>query len=424
MTNTENQEILQLLNHWWKNGSVSQDLAKPYKRKKLYERLQELSKQRQIVILTGLRRVGKSTLLYQLLDSLLKSHDPLHICYFSFDKHVEKLTEIFETYAELTKVDYKREKVFFFLDEITKLADWANQLKIFYDALPHLKFYLSSSSSIHLEDEAIKILAGRYFIVNVEPLTFSEYLDLGSKQDYKKKESLYRKELDKEFQRYLLRNFPETLAMQDDLLVKDYLRTTIIDKIIKSDLPDKFRNVNRDLLTTLIELIYKEPGIYLDYDSLSKNLKVSKKTLIRHFLYLESSYLIRKIKNFRPSSFAVSRKLQRAYPYWWTLAYCFSDNEDKIKENAVGSIIGAIYYWRESGKEIDFLTLEHKNLLPIEVKNKEWIEKSDCENMRYFRSKYKSKEGVIVYKGKDASKGDGLHIIPFWKFFLDFSDVI
>ncbi len=418
MFHTETQEVLQLLNPWWKSGSVSQDLAKPYKRKKLYERLQELSQQRQIVILTGLRRVGKSTLLYQLLESLLKSHDSFHICYFSFDKHVEKLTEIFETYSELTKVDYKKEKVLFFLDEITKLDDWANQLKIFYDAFPHLKFYLSSSSSIHLEDEAIKILAGRYFIVNIEPLAFSEYLDLESKQDYKKKKSLYRKELDKEFQRYLLRNFPETLAMKDDLLVKDYLRTTIIDKIVKSDLPDKFKNVNKDLLTTLIELIYKEPGIYVDYDSLSKNLKVSKKTLIRHFLYLESSYLIRKIKNFRPSSFAVSRKLQRAYPYWWTLAYCFSDKEDKIKENAVGSIIGARYYWRKLGKEIDFLTMKNNNLFPIEVKNKVHIEKRDCENMRYFKSKYKSEEGIIIYDGKDSYENDGLHIIPFWKFFL------
>lgn len=419
MLSTETQEIMQLLNPWWKTKSVSEELAKPYKRKKAYEKIEELLKLRQIVILTGLRRVGKSTLLYQTIDELLKKQDPLHLCYFSFDRKVKALTEIFEAYTEFTRIDYKEEKVYVFLDEITKLADWANQLKLFYDAFPNLKFYLSSSSSVYLEEEAIKTLAGRYFIIAVEPLSFQEYLTLSKKGVYKERISLYAKELEKEFQKYLLRNFPETLELENDALIKEYLRTAIIDKIVKSDLPEKFKNVNKDLLTTLIELIYKEPGVYINYDSLAKNLRISKKTLIAHILYLESAYLIRKVRNFRPSSFAVSRKLQRAYPYWWTFAYCFSENEDKIKENAVGSIINAKYYWRDGGKEIDFLGIKNKSIVPIEVKNKEHIEKDDCKHLRYFMGKYKKKEGVVVYKGSEMYKKEGISIVPFWRFFLE-----
>lgn len=418
MINKETQEIMQLLNPWWKSNSISSDLAKPLKRKKIYKKIESLSKNRQIIILTGLRRVGKSTLLYQTLGELLKKEDASRICYFSFDRKIEKLTEVFETYSSLTEIDYKKEKISFFLDEITKLSDWANQLKLFYDAFPNLKFYLSSSSSVHLEEEAIKVLAGRYFIINVEPLSFQEYLEFENKQEYAEKETLYKKELKKEFQRYLTRNFPETLAFQDEALVREYLRTAIIDKIVKSDLPGRYKNLNKDLLSTLIELIHKEPGIYLDYDSLSKNLKVSKKTLIQHFFYLESSYLIRKVKNFRPSSLAASRKMQRAYPYWWTFAYCFSGNEDKIKENAVGSIIGAKYYWRELGKEIDFLMIKEEGTFPIEVKNKEQVEKRDYSTMQYFLSKYKLKRGTIVYNGEDILIKEGLQIVPFWKFFL------
>src|SRR3989338_5042734 len=130
MISKETQEIMQLLNPWWKSNSISPDLAKPLKRKKVYERIESLSKNRQVLILTGLRRVGKSTLLYQTLGEQLKKNDASRLCYFSFDRKIEKLVEVFETYSSLTAKDYKKEEVCFFLDEITKLPDWASQLKL------------------------------------------------------------------------------------------------------------------------------------------------------------------------------------------------------------------------------------------------------------------------------------------------------
>jgi predicted AAA+ superfamily ATPase len=409
-------ETLQLLNPWWKSGEISKDLAKPYKRLFLHK-ITELQKYRQIIILSGLRRVGKSTIIYQQIEKLLKDKTEKTILYFNFDKVTENLITIFNAYSEISAIDYKKEKIYVFFDEITKLPNWARELKLLYDALPNIKFCISSSSSINLEEEAIKNLAGRYFMINVTPLSFREFLELKNKQKFFENKKLYEKELKKEFYLYLLRSFPEIINWDDERLIRDYIKTTIIDKIIKSDLPDKFKNVNKELLFTLLELFYKEPGIYLDYDSLSKSLKISKKTLFRHIFYLQFCYLVRIIRNFRPSTLSTTRKLQRVYPYWWNLSYLHDVNKDKLMESFIASLLDLKYYWREGNKEIDFLAVENHKIDIIEIKNKEKIEEKDIYSMQYFVNKYQVKSQIIVYTGS-SSVSENRKLFSFWDFAL------
>ena len=413
-------DTIKLLNPWWDDERVSEELAKKYTRD-FFDKIQELKKYRQIIILTGLRRVGKTTLLYQTVKELLNEGNAKRIFYFSFDKEVDDIVELFENYKELTGVDYKKEKISVFFDEITKFKKWASELKLIYDACPNIKFYVSSSSSINLEEEAIKNLAGRYFLINISPLSFKEFLELRGKEKIIKNNKLYSREIKKEFFSYLLRSFPETISWDNALVIKDYLRTTIIDKIIKSDLPERFDNINKELLFTLIELFFKEPGVYLEYDNLSKSLRISKNTLYTHIFYLEFCYLIRIVKNFRPTTLSTSRKLQRVYPYWWNLAYCYGENNDKIMESFVLSTIDGKYYWRDLEKEIDFLKIDGKNTLPIEVKNRERVEERDLNTLKLFMNRYKVKKSLLLYLGDAKTKeydSGRIEFAPFWKWLL------
>ena len=413
-------DTIKLLNPWWDDERVSEELAKKYTRD-FFDKIQELKKYRQIIILTGLRRVGKTTLLYQTVKELLNEGNAKRIFYFSFDKEVDDIVELFENYKELTGVDYKKEKISVFFDEITKFKKWASELKLIYDACPNIKFYVSSSSSINLEEEAIKNLAGRYFLINISPLSFKEFLELRGKEKIIKNDKLYSREIKKEFFSYLLRSFPETISWDNALVIKDYLRTTIIDKIIKSDLPERFDNINKELLFTLIELFFKEPGVYLEYDNLSKSLRISKNTLYTHIFYLEFCYLIRIVKNFRPTTLSTSRKLQRVYPYWWNLAYCYGENNDKIMESFVLSTIDGKYYWRDLEKEIDFLKIDGKNTLPIEVKNRERVEERDLNTLKLFMNRYKVKKSLLLYLGDAKTKeydSGRIEFAPFWKWLL------
>ena len=419
----ETKEIMELLNPWWKNEKVDEELTRPYKRKS-YEDISKKLKFRQIIVISGLRRVGKTTLIYQIIESLLKNLNACNILYFNFDKRVKELTDIFNAYEELTKINWKREKVYVFLDEVTKLDGWANKIKLIYDAFPQIKFIVSSSGSTRMEEEAIKSLAGRYFFSNVPPLSFKEFLELKKKDKLLQNTALYKKEIQKEFEYYLLRSFPEIIDWKDELLIKDYLRTSIIDKIVKQDLPEKFENIDQNLLLTLLEMFYTEPGIYLDYDGISRKLRISKKTLIQHIYFLEFSYLLRIIRNFRVNIFASSRKLQRAYPYWWTFAYCYSNNQDKIIENLIASSIDAKYYWRKNEKEIDFLKIDGKKILPIEVKNKKELNKTDSKNMKYFLEKFNINIGIMVYNGERQEIKIGrkrIICVPFKNWLLETS---
>ncbi len=414
-------DTIRLLNPWWEGEIISEELAKQYKRS-FFDEIQELKKYKQIIILTGLRRVGKTTLMYQVIKELLNGNDSKRIFYFSFDKEIDDLVELFENYKELTGVDYKKEKIFVFFDEITRFEKWASELKLMYDSCQNIKFYVSSSSSINLEEEAIKNLAGRYFLININPLSFKEFLELRGKEKIIENYKLYSREIKKEFFYYLLRSFPETIKWDNELIIKDYLRTTIVDKIIKSDLPERFNNINKELLYNLIELFYKEPGFYLDYDNLSKTLRISKTTLYKHIFYLEFCYLIRIVKNFRPSTLSTSRKLQRVYPYWWSLAYCYGENNDKILESFVLSTIDGKYYWRNLEKEIDFLKIEGKNILPIEVKNRERVEERDLNTLKLFMNKYKIKKSLLLYLGNEEMREYDIGkiiCIPFWKWLLE-----
>ena len=413
-------EIMVLLNPWWKTNQIEPVLAKQYRRK-IYDSTAKLLDYRQIIIVSGLRRVGKTTLLYQLIQTML--HEPAKILYFNFDREVKDLVTVLETFQEQTKTDWKTEKICVFLDEITRLEGWATQIKLLYDAFPTLKFIVSSSSSVGLEKEAIVNLAGRYFMINMKPLSFIEYLELKQKDVYLKNILLWEKELNEEAKKYILRSFPETINWPEEALIKDYLKTAILDKILREDLPQKYKNINPDLLLTLLQNFYHDPGMYLDYDSLASKLRISKKTLIQHIFYLEFSYLLRRVKNMRPSAMATSRKMQRVYPYWWNLAYIYGDNFDKIMENIVVSLVDSNYYWRKDGKEIDALKIEGKIFIPIEVKNKEDLDKHDIQNLKYFLQKYKVPMGVIVFQGKDkqikTNNQAVIHCIPLWKWLLN-----
>ena len=80
--------------------------------------------------------------------------------------------------------------------------------------------------------------------------------------------------------------------------------------------------------------------------------------------------------------------MQKIYPYWWSLAYIYSDNFDKIMENLIASSLDLRNYWRAGGKEIDFLIIKDKKIIPIEIKNKTEVDKNELKNMLYFFNKY------------------------------------
>ncbi len=174
----EIDEALRLLNDWWKSGKVKTELAKRYKRPIFEEANKLLEKYKEVVILTGLRRVGKTTIMYQIIDRLLKQVNPQNIIYFAFDYGAAEVTSILNAYQKITGFNWKEEKIYLFLDEIQMLPNWASQIKLVYDAFPNVRFVVSGSASLQLERRAMDSLAGRHFLIDVPVLSINEYYSL------------------------------------------------------------------------------------------------------------------------------------------------------------------------------------------------------------------------------------------------------
>src|SRR3989338_2001738 len=164
-----NIEKLSEMNHWWKLGKVKHEFIPSFKRK-LFEEVLKYLKLRQIIGVVGLRRVGKTTIFYQLIEHLMKGTSPKNIIYFSFDETKAELRDLFNVYEEnVIKKKIGEEKIFVFLDEIQKLEDWQNKIKVYYDLYPNtIKFFISGSASIDILLKAKESLAGRIFYFHLD----------------------------------------------------------------------------------------------------------------------------------------------------------------------------------------------------------------------------------------------------------------
>ncbi len=409
---------LEEFNPWWISSSVSPELALPYKRE-LYAELEKNLEKRFILALVGLRRVGKTTLLYQLIRHLLEKVSPTNVLFFSFDEAASSLSEVVVAYKELHQKDFREERVYIFLDEVQKCAHWENDVKKYYDLYPKLKFILSGSESLFIRKKTKESLAGRIFEFFLAPCSFKEYLDF---HQIRTEEWKYETRIYPFFLTYVRRGgFPETFFMETDKEFKEYVRSLVVDKIIYKDIPKIFHIDDPDFLLTLLELISTNPGMDVDYQSLSQQLGKDRRVIKDYLLYLRESFLIRLLGNYRKGKIITLRKKKRAYPADAAFIYLYKSQQDetffgKVVETAVANKIKASLFWKNS-HEVDFI----HDQVPLEVKYQENVRTEDSKGIREFMKKFKVKEGMILTKKDERvleiDEGK-IRLIPIWKWLL------
>src|SRR5690606_4717865 len=130
-----------------------------------------------IILLAGIRRVGKTSIMKLLVKELIeKNIDETRIFFVSLDDYIlnnKSILEIIETYRLIHKIKIE-EKIYLFLDEVTYKDNWQQQLKNMYDRENVKIIASSSSSSVFIDNHAY--LTGRSRLVEVKPLDFDEWL--------------------------------------------------------------------------------------------------------------------------------------------------------------------------------------------------------------------------------------------------------
>ncbi len=204
---------------------------------------------------------------------------------------------------------------------------------------------------------------------------------------------------------YLRKPFPELAKIDDEKRVYEYMRESVISKIIGQDLLLEFDKVDITLLNSLVEIFFSEPGMILNVDSLSRTLAKRKQEVERHIYILEFSKLIRIVKNYHPSMLSESRKLRKVYPYDISLALVENPSIErgKVLETLIISRLNIKRYWRDGAKEIDALFWTGKNIIPIEIKSTNDLREDYMRALNYFVLKFKAKYGILLYNGKRAN---------------------
>lgn len=418
-----NIEEIEKFNPWWRSGKVKEVWIKPYKRTIYYEVSKYISK-RQIILLQGLRQIGKTTLFFQIIQELLDKNEAKNILYFSFDEIVFDLKEVLETYQKLIlgeTFDNAKNQIYIFLDEVHKVVDWENKLKVYYDLYPNLKFFVSGSASVSLRKRAKESLAGRVFDFTLEPLTFEEFLAIKGKdiEKIKNEPNLWKREVIPLFYRYMkFGTFPELVNEEDEELARKYIINNVIERIIYKDLPTEFKIKDIELLKSLVFLIGKNPGMIVNYKELAKNFSRDQRTIANYFEYLEFGLLIKFIFNYRGSALASLRKLKKIYFTTPNIIFALNTELERVLpfmlENLVVVKTNAKFFYRNV-YEIDIILFENKDMTAIEVKSKN----KEVKQLKKFIKKFgENVKKAFIVDFEEENDEDEMPIIPAWKLLL------
>ncbi|PJE69042.1 hypothetical protein COU96_01910 [Candidatus Shapirobacteria bacterium CG10_big_fil_rev_8_21_14_0_10_38_14] len=406
-------------NPWWERKNVEE--IRHYRERFLLKEIWRYRDNPQIIAVLGMRRTGKTVLLFQVIKKLLQKISPERILYFSFDeilgKDPEIIEKIIETYEnEIIKRDL--ENVYIFFDEINHLENWQVVLKRYYNLNRRIKFFVSGSASIYLK-KTKESLAGRIYEFELKPLSFKEFLYL--KRISIKNPNLQQLTIKKELNKYFLSgSLPEIINETNFSKIRSYINS-IVDKVIFYDIPKVYELGEPEVLKNIFSLIAQKPGMLLEYQSLASSLGIAYQTVSKYVGYLEKAFLIKLIYNFRGSPIARARKLKKAYLLTPVLALGFMDSEKEIfsqmpflAENLVCSYLGAKWFWKKYS-EIDF----YHQKLPIEVKYSET--KPEIKNALLATKCLGSKKLLVITKDfeeKTIKQGIRIEFIPLWKYLL------
>ncbi len=363
------------------------------KKRFLFTEIQKKLKHKNALIITGMRQVGKTTLMRQVYDEL---GDKAKL-WFDFDNPFDQ--KIFEEidyktiYARLKSLSGgKEERLFVFLDEIQNFPEVTKVMKVLIDHYG-VKFIVTGSSSFYLRNLFPESLTGRKFLYELPPLQFQEFLYFRGKiplrqtQEEGLEKKLKQKAIDaipftEEYDEYLhFGGFPEVVITPNRATKRQILKN-ILSSFFEKDL--KLLSDYKDIkdLRDLILLLVPRVGSMLDISKISSELSLDRGKVYSYLEFLQSTFFIKLLPKYSKS---IDRSVAGGKKVYFTdtglLSAVGSVNDAQLFENAVVNQLSPYghlsFYNKHNTAEID-LILDKKMAFEIKLRATE----SDGRNVK------------------------------------------
>ena len=383
--------------------------------RKIYGKIIKKIEDREVIVVTGMRRVGKTTL-FKMIFEVLKSKNK---AFFDMENPINQ--KIFEEenydniWANLKPFGINnKERSFIFIDEIQAKPEITKIVKYLYDHY-NVKFFLTGSSSFYLKNLFPESLSGRKIIFELYPLDFEEFLLF---RDYKKeflskfkekeknKNKIEYEKIKKLYEEYLeFGGFPQVVLASEIEKKREFL-IDIFKSYFEKDVQGlaDFREITkfRDLLLLLL----KRVGTKLDISKLASELGTSRETIYSYISFLEKTYFIRLISPYTKSIDREVSGTKKVYICDNGIGkYIVKCEDGSLLENAIFNNLnnyGQVkYYERRSGGEIDFILADAG--VALEVKNKG--DQRDYLLLKGIANSLKLKEFYVISKDFVDKKG-------------------
>ncbi|MDO8339622.1 MAG: ATP-binding protein [Candidatus Burarchaeum sp.] len=421
------EEVLGKWNPWWVYGKVPESqLGKP--RPELAGEIGRLIDAKEVIAVSGVRRSGKSTLLYQVVARLISEGvQPKNILYFNFDENIGTAgsNALEEAYREFLRLNNPKGRAYVFFDEIQNVKGWERWMKATYDLKgAGIKFFITGSNSALLSSDLATLLTGRLLQVRVFPLSFAEFLSFNGVQPAAP--ALQKDEIMHYLSKYLeWGGFPEVVLGADELVnrqrLKEYFDSILFRDIVASR---KIRETAK--LVELAQYALANVATAFSYSSIARAIGLNMNSVKEYLGFLEQAYLVFQVNYF---SYSLKETLGMQKPKKMYAVDCgmrnviasrFSQDAGRLAENAVlvelkrrGS---EAYFWR-GRREVDFVVREGRKLTAINVTYSDTIREREVEGLREFAAKHKGAELVLITKGVEK-KESGIAFVPLWKWLL------
>ena len=378
------------------------------------------------IVITGVRRSGKSTLLRIIKDQLrLKEKEYIYLN-FNDERLADFSLEDFQRVLDFITENSYSENCHLFLDEIQETTGWEKWIDRIKEK--HLTFITGSNSKLSSK-EISTILTGRSINVNLYPFSYREFLDAKKvKTENWKLDLRIQSILRKEFIEFFsFGGMPKVIVDRDKRLLKEYYENILYRDIVK--------RFNKNL-----EKPIKEISIYLlsnvsnelSIRSLSKIIQIKNLSTLKSILdTFEKGYLFFFINKF---DFSVKKQIQNPRKIYCIdtgfvneIGFKFSENKGRILENLVFNELkrdgNEVYYFSEKG-ECDFLLREGakiKEAIQVCYDLNEENKDREVNGLIEAMKKFNLKEGLILTYNQDDEikiKDRNLKVLPVWKWLL------